>query len=146
MDSPLGELRGLSGSLLVQLCIAGAQLAFTWCPGPGVQDPSKSVLCHAACGPSWPNILWLTSYQVVLYARQCTSSCRACVYMHHACLFAARHPDVLMLIHLLPRCVLPCQCLRSIRHWALHCSALHTSLKPPCYVGPAAALTQSLSL
>jgi hypothetical protein len=33
MDSPLGALGGLGGSLLVQLCIQGAHRAFTWFPG-----------------------------------------------------------------------------------------------------------------
>jgi hypothetical protein len=33
MDSPLGTPGGLGGSLLVQLCIQGAQRAFTWFPG-----------------------------------------------------------------------------------------------------------------
>jgi hypothetical protein len=33
MDSPLGALGGLGGSLLVQHFIEGAQLAFTWFPG-----------------------------------------------------------------------------------------------------------------
>jgi hypothetical protein len=33
MDSPLGAPGGLGGSLLVQLCMKGAQLDFTWFPG-----------------------------------------------------------------------------------------------------------------
>jgi hypothetical protein len=33
MDSPLGAPGGLGGSLLVQLCMKGAQLAFAWFPG-----------------------------------------------------------------------------------------------------------------
>jgi hypothetical protein len=33
MDSPLGAPGGLGGSLLVQLCIQGAQRAFTWFQG-----------------------------------------------------------------------------------------------------------------
>jgi hypothetical protein len=32
MDNTLGALGGLAGSLLVQHCIEGAQLAFTWTP------------------------------------------------------------------------------------------------------------------
>jgi hypothetical protein len=54
MDSPLGAPGGLSGSLLVQLCIQGAQRAVQLCIQgaqhaqrlPGSQDLSKSVLLH----------------------------------------------------------------------------------------------------
>jgi hypothetical protein len=45
MDSPLGAPEGLGGSLLVQHCIEGAQLALH-----GFQDPFKFVLLHLVSG------------------------------------------------------------------------------------------------